>query len=334
MKYRSYCVNLALFSLALPLMTSVLSSQQKQSAQTYGASEGAARSAGQPKQNPNEMCAPGVHAAPTAAAMETTVACMSQAAVQNQTHLRSYTVTREYELFGQTRDRTRSRVIADVTFRPPDSKDYRIQGTAGSVIGEKVVRLVLEREAVLAKNGGASDISQDNYDFQFVREEVASGRRCYVLQLLPKRKDKNLLSGTIWVDAETYLIRRTEGEPQKSPSWWLRDVHIVFVYAQVGEMWLPTSAEFTAKVRLFGVSTMLAHDLAYSYSELAGAGAIPAARNMQLAQQRITGGGSPGQPSHTEKGGLDHVNSRLGGSDCDWCSSLARQQLHPDGIVH
>ncbi|HMD99449.1 MAG TPA: outer membrane lipoprotein-sorting protein [Terriglobia bacterium] len=327
-------MNLALFSLALPLMTGALNSGQKQSAESYRASDAASGSAGEPKQNSNGMCAPGAHAAPTALAMETTVACMSQAAVQNQTHVRSYTVTREYELFGQKRDKARSRVIADVTFRPPDSKNYRIQATEGSVIGEKIVRLVLEREAALAKNGGASDISRDNYDFQFVREEAASGRRCYVLQLLPKRKDKNLLHGTIWVDAETYLIRRTEGEPQKSPSWWLRDLHIAFVYAQVGEMWLPTSSEFTAKVRLFGVSTMLAHDLAYSYSQLAGAGTIPAAHNTQLAQQRLTGGGPPGQPSKAEQGGLNHVSSSLVGSDRDWCSSLARQQLHPDGIVH
>ncbi len=300
MKCSSYCVNLALLSLALPLMPGSLSSQQKQSAESYGTSGAASGSTGEPKQNSNEMCAPGANAAPTAVAMKTAVACMSQAAVQNQTHLRSYTVTREYELFGQKRDKTRSRVIADVTFRPPDSKNYRIEGTEGSVIGEKVVRLVLEREAALAKDRGASDISENNYSFQFLREEVAGGRRCYVLQLLPKRKDKNLLRGTIWVDADTYLIRRTEGEPQKSPSWWLRDLHIVFVYAQVGEMWLPTSSEFTAKVRLFGVSTMLAHDLGYSYSQLAEAGTTPATRHTQLAQQRRTWSGPPGQPSKTE----------------------------------
>jgi hypothetical protein len=297
MKCSSYCVNLALFSLALPLMRGSLTSQQKHSAKSYGASEAASGSTGEPKRNPNEMCAPGANAAPTAAPMETTVACMSQAAVQNQTHLRSYTVTREYELFGEKRDKTRSRVIADVTFQPPDSKNYRIQGTEGSAIGEKIVRLVLEREAAVAKDRGASDISEDNYSFQFLREEVASGQRCYVLQLLPKRKDKNLLRGTIWVDADTYLIRRIEGEPQKSPSWWLRDLHIVFVYAQVGGMWLPTSSEFTAKVRLFGGSTMLAHDLGYSYSQPAGAGTTPATGNTQVSQQRITGSGPLGQPS-------------------------------------
>ncbi len=278
MKCSSYCVTLALLSLVLPLMPGSLRSQQDPTAENHGASGARSESSRQSNRNANETCAPRADAAPASSAVDSTVACMSQAAVQNQTHLRSYTVTREYELFGQKRDKTKTRVIADVTFRPPDSKSYRIQETEGSAIGAKIVGLVLAREAALAKDGSSSGISQDNYNFSFLREEEADGHRCYVLQLLPRRKDKNLLRGTIWVDANTYLIRRTEGEPQKSPSWWLRDLHIVFVYAEVGGMWLPTASEFTAKVRLFGSSTMLAHDLRYSYSQVAVDGPDPLSR--------------------------------------------------------
>jgi hypothetical protein len=294
----NYCVNLALFSLALPLLTGSLICQQNLNLKNSSAPEAASGSTREPKQNSKETCARGANAALTASAMETTLACMSQAAVQNQTHLRSYTVTREYELFDQKREKTRSRVIADITFHPPDSKNYRIEGTEGSVVGETIVRRVLEREAALARDGGASDISRDNYNFQFLREEAASGRRCYVLQLLPKRKDKNLLRGTVWVDADTYLIRRTEGEPQKSPSWWLRDLHVGFVYAEVGGMWLPTSSEFTAKVRLFGLSTMLAHDLGYNYSQPAEAGDDPADSRYSTAHNRPAG--LLGLPTETE----------------------------------
>ena len=43
------------------------------------------------------------------------------------------------------------RAVADVTFQPPDSKNYRIQETEGSVIGVKIVALVLAREAALAE---------------------------------------------------------------------------------------------------------------------------------------------------------------------------------------
>ena len=51
---------------------------------------------------------------------------------------------------------------------------------------------------------------------------------------------------------------------------------IVFLYAYFGGMWLPTSSEFTVKVRLLGLSTMLTHDLGYRYSRLAGGGGDPA----------------------------------------------------------
>ena len=297
MKCRSYCAGLALFSVALPLMTTSLSGQQVANAKNSSGSEKPFESKNASNRNSNEMCGPPATAAATAS-METTVACMAQAALQNQTHLRPYTVTREYELFGQKREKTRSRVIATVTFLPPDSKNYRIQETNGSVIGETMVRRVLERESALAKDGGASSISQDNYDFQLLREELANGRRCFVLQLFPKRKDNSLLRGTIWVDADTYLIRRTEGEPQKSPSWWLRDVHIAFLYADVGGMWLPTSSEFTAKVRLLGLSTMRTHDLEYSYSHPAWVGG-DAAHTLYSAADNW-GVGLLGQPPKTK----------------------------------
>ncbi len=194
---------------------------------------------------------------------------MSETAIQNQSHLHPYTVMRQYELFCRKCDKARSRVIASMTFRPPDSKNFRIEGSEGSGLGERIVRLVLEREAALARDGGASDISQDNYNFRFLRNDVANGRPCYVLQLLSKREDKNLLRGTIWVDASTYVIHRTEGQPANSPSWWVRDVHIILVYGNVNGMWLLKSSESTAKIRLLGPSTMVQRDLKYSYTRFA-----------------------------------------------------------------
>jgi Outer membrane lipoprotein-sorting protein len=265
-------LSLALLFFALPLITGSLSSEQEQNGEIHRVSELACESASEPTPNSQEKSFSTANRPLVLPTLGTIVACMSQAAIRNQTHLRPYTVTREYQLFGQRPDKTRSQVIADVTFHAPGLKSYRIAEAEGSRIGERIVRLVLEREASLAKDSGSSDISPDNYNFRFLREEAANGRRCHVLQLLPTRpKDKNLLRGTIWVDAHTYLICRTEGEPEKSPSWWVRNLRIVFVYADVAGMWLPTSSEFTAKVRVFGLSTMLVHDLKYNYSPFAGA---------------------------------------------------------------
>jgi hypothetical protein len=99
-------------------------------------------------------------------------------------------------------------------------------------------------------------------------EENIGGQPCYLLELLPKRKAKNLLQGKIWVDKNTYLPQRIEGEPVKPPSWWLRRLRIELSYGEVGGMWLQTALEATAIVRVLGPYTMVSHDVKYQLSDL------------------------------------------------------------------
>ena len=213
--------------------------------------------------------------ATTVPTVETIIAGMAQARDENQSRFRPYIVTRRYTLFGQERQKSKSEVMADVTFVPPDKKQFSIQQRTGSALGEVLVRRMLTGEADITKNSTSTDFSAENYDFGFIRQEDVDGQRCYLLDLLPKRKDRNLIRGKIWVDARTYLLRRTEGEPAKSPSWWLRDVRMMFSYGEVGGMWLQTSSEATAAVRFFGQHTMVMHDMKYRLGELVAAGSTP-----------------------------------------------------------
>jgi len=202
-------------------------------------------------------------------AVETILNRMAQARAENRTHLRPYTVSRDYKLFGKERQTTKAEIIADVSFIPPDVKHYAIRQANGMGLGEKIVRQMLDHETDIVKDYGSTDLTPDNYDFRFLHEDDLNGRHCYVLEMLPKRKGKTLLRGQIWVDATTYQLRRTEGEPGKAPSWWLRDSRIVLVYGDVGGMWLQTSSESTANVRFVGPHTMVAHDVEYKFSDLA-----------------------------------------------------------------
>jgi hypothetical protein len=122
---------------------------------------------------------------------------MAQARAINQARFRPYMVTREYKLFGRDRQEPKSQVTADITFAPPNLKRYAVQHANGSALGEQVVRRILEAEVAVAKDSSSTDISEDNYDFRFVREEDVEGHRCYVLEMLPRRKDKNLLRGNV-----------------------------------------------------------------------------------------------------------------------------------------
>lgn len=208
--------------------------------------------------------------------VETIVARMAEARAENRTHLRPYSVTRAYSLFGKEKQTTKSEVIADVSFVPPDVKQYTIQQASGMRLGERIVRQMLDHEKDIVKHYGSSDMSPANYEFRFLREEELSGHNCYVLEMLPRRNDKTLLRGQIWVDSTTYLLHRTEGQPGKAPSWWLRDASIALVYGDVGGMWLQTSSESTADVRFLGRHTMLSRDLEYKMTEqTASAGLAP-----------------------------------------------------------
>jgi hypothetical protein len=200
---------------------------------------------------------------------ETIIASMAQAQVDNRTRFRPYIVTRDYRLFeGQDENRVRSHVVAEMTIMGPESKTYAIENASGSGLAERVVRKMLDAEVAVAKDSASTDITRENYDFLLVREDELGGRRCYVLQLVPRRKSKALLRGTIWVDAGTYLPHLVEGEPAKSPSWWVKDVRIVLLYGYVGEMWMQTSSQATANVRILGQSTMVSRDVKYQIGVL------------------------------------------------------------------
>lgn len=201
---------------------------------------------------------------------------MIQARLENRARLRPYCVTRNYRLFGREKLTARSEVIARVTFDPPGIKHFVIQQASGTGLGERIVRQMLEHETEIGKNNASTDLSPANYDFRYLREEELGGRRCYVLEILPRRNDKSLLRGRIWVDSVTYLLHRTEGEPARSPSWWLRDARLVLIYGNVSGMWLQTSSESSADVRFLGRHTMLSRDVEYDMTTLAASTGVAA----------------------------------------------------------
>ncbi len=133
----------------------------------------------------------------------------------------------------------KARVIANVTYLPPDHKQYEVESSHGGM-GEKVLRDVLDHETEKkdAKETARKEFSPDNYSFSLAGSEEIDGRKCFVLQMNPRHDDKDLLRGRVWIDAENFNIRRVEGNPSKSPSWWIRDLHILMSFSEVDGMWL------------------------------------------------------------------------------------------------
>jgi len=198
---------------------------------------------------------------------ESIIARMALVRAKNRARLRPYVVTRNYKLFGKDESKAKSEVVADIDFVPPDSKKFTIQETSGSGLGPILVRRMLISEAEVTRDRNSTDLSPDNYEFRFLRAVDEGGQRCYVLQLLPRRKERHLLRGDIWVDANTYLLRRFEGQLAKPPSWWVRDVSVTLAYSEVGGMWLQTATEAAADVRILGRTTMISRDVKYRIPE-------------------------------------------------------------------
>lgn len=195
--------------------------------------------------------------------LQTIVSRMMQAQDQNRTSSRAITVKRDYQLLDKTYEQ-KARVVANVTYLPPDHKQYEVESSHGGM-GEKILRDVLDHETEKkdARETARKEFSPDNYAFSLAGSELLDGRRCFVLQMNPRHEDKDLLRGQVWVDAENFNIRKLEGNPSKSPSWWIRDLHILMSFSEVDGMWLRTFTQAVANVRFKGRFEMVARDLEY-----------------------------------------------------------------------
>ena len=181
---------------------------------------------------------------------------------QNPALSRSYGVTRQYKVFRGADPKPSSEVTAQIRFTPPDIKTFEITEVQGTSIGKKIVSGILEQEIASAKAGRKGSISRSNYDFVFLREQNFGAIPEYVLHIIPKRKEKGLLLGNIWVDAKTYRVRQIIGVPSKSPSFWIKDLNITVQFAAVNDMWIAVAVDAIATVRFLGICTLTGRDLA------------------------------------------------------------------------
>jgi hypothetical protein len=180
---------------------------------------------------------------------------------ENPALSRPHKVTREYKVFQGDDPKPISDVTTQISFTPPDIKTFKITDSQGSPRGKKIVIAILEQEIASAKEGRQHDISRSNYDFVFLREQNFGVVPEYVLHLIPKRREKGLLLGDIWVDAKTYRIRQVIGVPLKTPSFWVKDLHITVQFADVNGMWIPFSVDAIATIRFLGIYSLSGLDM-------------------------------------------------------------------------
>ena len=219
----------------------------------------------------------------------TIIARARQALTNNRAGHRPYRVFRDYKFYGENRDKVNAQVVAEVDFQPPSTKNYVIREATGSDRGETVVRKMLEQERAASRQQNATELSDEKYEFALLRQEERNGAQCFVVQLTPKRKDKSLLNGAMWIDVNTYLIHHIEGELAKSPSFWLKEVRLSMDFSNVEGMWLRTASQAVANVRFFGEHSMLERDLKYETAPIVAADTPPNRTRMARARRTVLG---------------------------------------------
>ena len=75
----------------------------------------------------------------------------------------------------------------------------------------------VETSKLLAQEG--SLLTTHNYSFRLTGQDMVAGRRCYLLEVKPLRKDKHLIRGRAWVDMGEFGVVHIEGTlPTAFPS--------------------------------------------------------------------------------------------------------------------
>jgi hypothetical protein len=159
-------------------------------------------------------------------------------------------------------------IEAITTYSPHAGLDYEITAEGGSgVIRAKVLRAVLQGEREIMSQGETATSALVPANYTFAPNGVDDDGLANVL-LSPRRKERVLVAGTMFLQPTDGDLVRLEGRLAKSPSFWLKTVDITQKYERVAGVVVPVALESKAQLRLFGGSATLR--MTYEYSEIEG----------------------------------------------------------------
>lgn len=165
-----------------------------------------------------------------------------------------YTGSRRYVLENHRMNK-RAEMLVSVKCDPNGAKHFEVVSEEGwKSANKRVVRKMLESETETSQPQirPATSLTPENYRFQMLGKDSLDARPTYVIQVVPKREDKYLFEGRIWVDTEDFAVVRVEGKPAKNPSFWTHSIHFVQQYHKSGTFWFPLSTESVTDARFFG----------------------------------------------------------------------------------
>jgi outer membrane lipoprotein-sorting protein len=201
--------------------------------------------------------------------------------------LRQYSATRTYRV-SNDKGKLYAQEVVEVEYQAPDHKGFRTVSEEGSgVVRDMVLKRLIESESETSSGRAHHDsaIKPANYEFNLLGEQDVGPYHCLVAEAIPKRRDKYLFEGKVWIDAEDYAIVRIDGQPAKSLSFWITRADFVRQYQKIGEFWVPEQDNTLVHVRLYGKKMLTIDHRDYVINCAIGASSNDLARDKQMADQ-------------------------------------------------
>ncbi len=187
---------------------------------------------------------------------DTVIATLQQRNEQRRTLIAGYRGMRQY-ILENTRMHKHAEMLVQVQSDVDGTKHFEIVDEEGwKAACNHVFRKMLSSEVETShpQLSPKTRLTSDNYEFHMVGIEPIEGRSAYAIDITPKRHEERLFRGRIWIDAQDYALVRAEGEPAKTPSFWIRSVHFVHTYQKAGSFWFPVATESVSEVRILGAT--------------------------------------------------------------------------------
>src|SRR6202795_101736 len=154
---------------------------------------------------------------------------------ERKTALHDYTALRAYQVI-DLKGKMHAEEIGRMEFFSPDKKTFTVTSESGSGLVRHMALDPLinsEIEAAAGKEHHDSAISTDNYSLNLLGEQQLGPYRCFVAEAVPKRKDKYLFEGRVWIHVNDYSVVRIEGYPAKKLSIWIQRADFVRQYQKI-----------------------------------------------------------------------------------------------------
>jgi outer membrane lipoprotein-sorting protein len=168
--------------------------------------------------------------------------------------LLAYTATRTYQV-SDSNGKVYAQEVGRMEYVAPDKKTFVVISGQGSGLIRRLALdplIASEVKTAAGKEHHDSAITPANYTLKLLGEEQVGPYHCYVASALPKRPDKYLFEGKIWIDAQDYAVVRIEGHPAASLSFWITRADFVRQYQKIDGFWLPQKDETFVQVRFYG----------------------------------------------------------------------------------